>query len=117
MAIFDLPAGHCCDFVGVLVDKEEIVVAVVERIGQFNELVVWGRARLIFVMVLRQPVVPNGRLEPFSLAIVLMWALFGWKGSGGQVLSLSGGGCRGAALGLLLLMVGVHGLPLNYCTT
>ena len=49
------------DFVGFLVDEEEIVVAVVERVGQFNEHVVWGRARLMFVMVLRHPVVPNGR--------------------------------------------------------
>ena len=61
MAIFDLPAGHCCDFVGFLVDEREIVVAVVERVGQFNEHVVWGRARLMSVMVLRQLVVPNGR--------------------------------------------------------
>ena len=51
MAIFDLPAGRCCDFVGVLVDEEEIVVAVVERVGQFDEHVLWGRARLMFVMV------------------------------------------------------------------
>ena len=41
-------------------DEEEIVVAVVERVGQFDEHVMWGCARLIFVMVLRQPVVPNG---------------------------------------------------------
>ena len=51
--------------------------------------------------------------EPFALAIVLMWALFGWEGSGGQVLSLSGGGGRGTALGLLLLMVGVHRLTIK----
>ena len=60
MAIFNLLAGHCCDFVGFLVDEEEIVVAVVEHVGQFDEHVVWGRARLMFVMVLCQPVVPNG---------------------------------------------------------
>ena len=61
MAIFDIPSDHCCDFVGFLVDEEEIVVAVVERVGQFDMHVVWGRAMLIFCMVLCQPVVPNGR--------------------------------------------------------
>ena len=61
MAICDLPSGHCCDSVGFLVDEEEIFVAVVERVGQFNEHLVWGRVRLIFVMVLCHPVVPNGR--------------------------------------------------------
>ena len=63
MAIFDLPAGHCCDFVGFLVDEEEMVVAVGERVSQFDEHVLRGRARLVlmFVMVLRHPVVPNGR--------------------------------------------------------
>ena len=61
MAICDLPSGHCCDFFGILVDEEEIVVTVVECVGQFNEHVVWEHARLMFVMVLRHPVVPNGR--------------------------------------------------------
>ena len=32
--------------------------------------------------------------------------LFEWRGSGGQLLSLSGGGHRGAARGLLVLIVG-----------
>ena len=52
-------------------------------------------------------------LEPFSLAIVLMWASFGWKGSGGRVLPLGWCGCRGAAQGLLLIMVNVHGLTIK----
>ena len=45
----------------------------------------------------------------------LMWALFGWKGSGRRVLSLSGAGRCGTALGLLLLMVGVHELTVKLC--
>ena len=60
MAVCNILSGHCCDFIGFLVDEEEIVVAVVECVGQFDEHVMWGRARLMFVMVLRQPVVPNG---------------------------------------------------------
>ena len=59
MAICDLPAGHCCDFVDILVDEEEMVATVGERVSEFYEHVLWGRARLMFVMVLRQPVVPN----------------------------------------------------------
>ena len=61
MAICDLPAGHCCDFVGILVDEEEMVADVGERVSEFDEHVLWGRARLMFVMVLRHPVVPNDR--------------------------------------------------------
>ena len=47
------------------------------------------------------------------MAIVLIRALFGWKGSGGRVLSLSGGGRHGEARGLLLIIVGVHGLTVK----
>ena len=42
-----------------------------------------------------------------------MWALFEWRGSGGRVLSLSGGGRRGAARRLLVLMVGC--LSADHC--
>ena len=70
-------SGHCCDFVCFLVDEEEIVVAVVERVSQLNEHVVWGRARLMFVMVLRQPVVPNGRFGTVFVGdcahVVFVW--------------------------------------------
>ena len=61
--MFDLLAGHCCDFVSILVDEEEVVAAVGESVSEFDEHVLWGRVRLVlvFVMVLCQPVVPNGR--------------------------------------------------------
>ena len=59
MAICDLLAGHCCDFDDFLVDEEEMVATVGERVSQFDEHVLWGRARLMFAMVLRHPLVPN----------------------------------------------------------
>ena len=63
VALCDHLAGHCCDFVGILVDEEEVFAAVEESVSEFDEHVLWGRARLVlmFVMVLCQPVVPNGR--------------------------------------------------------
>ena len=69
MAICDLLAGHCCEFVGILVDEEEMVAAVGESVSEFDEHVLWGRARLMlmFVMVLRHPVVPNGRFRTVSI--------------------------------------------------
>ena len=69
MALCDILSGHCSDFFGFLVDEEEIVVAVVERFSQFNEHVVWGRARLMFVMVLRHPVVQNGRFGTVCVGV------------------------------------------------
>ena len=41
MAICDLLAGHCCDFVGILVDEKEMVAAVGESVSEFDEHVLW----------------------------------------------------------------------------
>ena len=58
-------AGHCCDIVGILVDEEVVVAVVGEIVNEFDEHVLWRRARLrllfVVVVVFCQLVVPNGR--------------------------------------------------------
>ena len=92
--------------------------AVVERVDQFNEHVVWGRARLMFVMVLLQPVVPNGRFGTVFVGdcahVGFVWIFFlmervRWTGA----VAWRWCGRRGAARRLLLIIVGVHGLTVK----
>ena len=46
-------AGHCCDIVGILVDEEVVVAVAGEIVNEFDEHVLWRRARLglLFVVV------------------------------------------------------------------
>ena len=34
-------AGHCCDFVGILVDEEVVVAVFGESVNEFDEHVLW----------------------------------------------------------------------------
>ena len=92
---------------------EEIAVAVVEHVHQFNEHVVWGRGRLMFVMVLRYPVVPH---SCFGIVCVGDCAHVGFvrmervRRMGAVVWMVRG---RGVAQWLLLIIVGVHGLTIK----
>ena len=72
MARCDIVAGHCCDGGSVLFNEEVFIVVSGEIIDECCEHFLWGRARLglllVVVVVLCEPVMPNGRFRTVCVA-------------------------------------------------